>query len=132
MKTTNQATGHRDRNDKMIHRHDLVLAARQLLPGIKGKKTEAPRPAHVLWVDRQWLLRFEDGTTEPLNYYPRHGLEIVGTISGTTAGQPRDNRGTEKHCPGTMKRLSQTLSRALSQSKRLKISDLDENGTMGQ
>ena len=87
MKTTNQATGHRDRNDKMIHRHDLVLAARQLLPGIKGKKTEAPRPAHVIWVDRQWLLRFEDGTTEPLNYYPRHGLEIVGD-------NPRDNRGT--------------------------------------
>lgn len=99
MKTTNQATGHRDRNDKMIHRHDLVLAARQLLPGIKGKKTEAPRPAHVLWVDRQWLLRFEDGTTEPLNYYTRHGLEIVGTISGTTAGQQKG----QKSCPGTTK-----------------------------
>lgn len=129
MKTTNQATGHRDRNDKMIHRHDLVLAARQLLPGIKGKKTEAPRPAHVLWVDRQWLLRFEDGTTEPLNYYPPARPRNRG---GQSAGQPRDNRGTEKHCPRTMKRLSQTLSRALSQSKRLKISDLDKNGTMGQ
>ena len=86
MKTT-QATGHLDRNDKMIHRHDLVLAARQQLPGIKGKKTETPRPARVLWVSRQWLLRFGDGTTEPMNHYPRHGLEIVGQSR-------RDNRGT--------------------------------------
>ena len=97
MKTTNQATGHRDRNDKMIHRHDLVLAARQLLPGIKGKKTEAPRPAHVLWVDRQWLLRFEDGTTEPMNHYPRHGLEIVGQ---KRTGQSRDSEMGQKIVPG--------------------------------
>lgn len=77
MKATHQATGHLDKKGKMISRHDLVLAIR--FPSVWSSKAPgAPRPAHVLWVGRQWILRFEDKTTEPLNLYPQKAIEIVG------------------------------------------------------
>lgn len=77
MKATHQATGHFDRKGQMIHRHDQVLAVR-FESVWSSAAPRAPRPAHVLWVAGQWLLRFEDKTTEPLNLYPQKALKIVG------------------------------------------------------
>lgn len=68
------STGHLDRKGRMIHRHDRVDVT--LRPHyINTDYDKAPtRPAHILWVGGVWLLRFGDGTTEPLNHYSQNEL----------------------------------------------------------
>ena len=75
---TRQATGHIDRDGRMIHRHDKVAVTRR--PHyINTDYDAAPAaPAHVLWVGRKWLLRFENGATEELNNYGQKELKFMG------------------------------------------------------
>ncbi len=79
MKARTQATGHLDRNGRMIHRHDTLRIYRHRSgdqPGVP------PHIAHVIWVGSSWLLYFGSGQAERLNNYTSRELEKV-TKNGT-------------------------------------------------
>lgn len=73
---TRQATGHIDRDGRMIHRHDEVAVTRRPHYINTNYETEPARRARVLWVGRKWLLYFENGATEDLNNYGQKELKI--------------------------------------------------------
>ena len=75
---TRQATGHIDRDGRMIHRHDEVAVTRRPHYINTDYDAEPARRARVLWVGRKWLLYFENRATEDLNNYGQKELKFMG------------------------------------------------------
>lgn len=107
-------TGHRDCCGDMIRRGDYVCTAGRI-----------PEKGLVVWVGKQWILRYADGASEPLNNYGARDVRRTGQSWDNALSQISIVPGQHFDCPTIVPPYCPELIDEY-------LGTFTQNGTMGQ